>query len=533
MLHSRANHTMRSVRVASLVLAGGLLSVPALAQPIIIPLSPAGEERAEAAAALARSRRPSAGKQSGRPERRGPLGSRHVRRRRERFGEPARRRSPARPDRRIENRPVNAALYRGSESGERTCPAARSTRSGQERPSGTPGQCGRPSTDTQIESRSAGHHRHDQNEAPGSDRAVQPRRPRPAGGGAAVPAQPVPRPGHPAGAVLRPPAAGADHRAAAAEAGPGELRPARRQVAAARGDRGAGPRARGGAARTRRTLLHRHALLAPVQRRSRPRRAGLQAGRGAAPAALPALLHDHDRQLAHRLARGSGARRAGRADDDALLLPLRPGLRRGDGGDRAGALRSRPRRPRSRDPAPGAVLRARPAGGDRQEGRPLPVPDRAHDRAGAAGLGPPRARRRHLLPVAGDAAGLARPEHRFRDRARGARQGGAAGRADRLRLRAFRDARGAGRRVPPPCGEARRAGLFPRPDPERGSRASSPRSPASCARRGGTGRACAASPAAAPARARMATARTPAPARRRPRRTTPLRRTPARIPVAA
>ena len=72
------------------------------------------------------------------------------------------------------------------------------------------------------------------------DRAVQPRRPGPAGGDPAVPAQPVPRPGDPAGAVLRPSVPGPADRRRPAGSGHGQLRPAGRPLAVAGADPAAG-----------------------------------------------------------------------------------------------------------------------------------------------------------------------------------------------------------------------------------------------------------------------------------------------------
>ncbi len=164
-------------------------------------------------------------------------------------------------------------------------------------------------------------------DAPGR-RPVQPRRPGQAGLGAAVPGQPVQRPGDPAGAVLRPPAAGPDHRLCPHQAGHRELPDPRRRLALAGADAGAGAGAGGGAAGIRREVLRGDALLAPVQRRGRPGGAGLAPGRGRVAAALPAILHHHHRVVADRLAGGRGPGEPGRPRDDAVLLPRRSRLRR-------------------------------------------------------------------------------------------------------------------------------------------------------------------------------------------------------------
>ncbi len=75
----------------------------------------------------------------------------------------------------------------------------------------------------------------------------------------------------------------------------------------------------------------------------------LQPGSHSAPAALPAILHDHDRLLADRLARGGRQSRAGEAHHHALLLLHRPRLHRGPRrnarcGHRGGESQPRPRR---------------------------------------------------------------------------------------------------------------------------------------------------------------------------------------------
>src|SRR6266852_6310160 len=89
--------------------------------------------------------------------------------------------------------------------------------------------------------------------------------------------------------------------------------PLRWFLAAARQYRGAGARARDGA-RPRASLLRRHALLAPVQRRSGARGQGMGPRSHRAAAALSAIFDDDDGILARRLARRGTAGRDERAD---------------------------------------------------------------------------------------------------------------------------------------------------------------------------------------------------------------------------
>ena len=226
-------------------------------------------------------------------------------------------------------------------------------------------------------------------------RPVQPGRPGPAGGDQAVPGQPVQRPGDPARAVLRASVPGpADRRA------PGWLR--RRANYALLGGksplleltqqqaRGAGS----GTAGTRREVLHRHALLASVQRRDRPRGQRL----GPDEVVLLPLYPQYSTTTtgSSLTAWREAAARSGWSQPTTtrLLLSRRPGLCRRHG--RAGATAAGRQARAELDPADavaGAVLGPWPAGDDRA-GAAIPTSGRSSRRwpACVRQLGSARAR---------------------------------------------------------------------------------------------------------------------------------------------